>query len=56
VEIVIYIILVHWLVTLRLKHKYSYYRKIFNSYMPQFIILKEKRIKYWLIRNHLLNN
>jgi len=34
---------------------YAYFRTIYNMYMPDLIIVKEKRIKFWLVKYSVIN-
>jgi len=50
-----YIIFVEILIIKTINSQLIGFRTIFNLYMPQDILLREKRIRYWLIKNDLLS-
>lgn len=39
----------------KFESEYSYFRTIYKMYMPDIIILKEKRIKFWLVKYSVIN-
>ncbi|EGR33918.1 hypothetical protein IMG5_031020 [Ichthyophthirius multifiliis] len=58
--IVFLIILAHIVINEKLlignlQKEYAYFRCIYKMYMPDEIILKEKRIKFWLVKHYVLN-
>ncbi|KAL4499680.1 hypothetical protein ABPG72_017220 [Tetrahymena utriculariae] len=55
VLLIIYLIITEKLLIGRFNKEYSYFRTIYNMYMPDIIILKEKRIKFYLVKHHILN-
>ncbi len=38
----------------RFEKEYEYFKLIYKMYMPDAIIYKEKRIKFWLVMNGVL--
>ncbi|KAL4476170.1 hypothetical protein ABPG74_009903 [Tetrahymena malaccensis] len=53
--LIIYLIITEKLLIGKFNKEYSYFRTIYNMYMPDIIILKEKRIKFYLVKHHILN-
>ena len=58
--IVVVIIITHFVINERLlignlQKEYEYFRTIYKMYMPDEIIQKEKRIKFWLIKHYVLS-
>jgi phage shock protein PspC (stress-responsive transcriptional regulator) len=51
---VLYVYFIEKLLLSRLSSKYKEFRQFFKLFMPEFIIVKEKRIKFWLIKNNVL--
>ena len=53
--IIIYILITERLLLGKLYNEYNFFRYVYKMYMPEAIISKEKRIKFWLIKHDVLN-
>ncbi|EGR29365.1 hypothetical protein IMG5_156920 [Ichthyophthirius multifiliis] len=50
----LYIIIAEYILIKQFINEYQQYKYIYKMYMPDAIITKEKRIKYWLIKHGIL--
>ena len=52
---IIYITISEVIIIGYLQNQYNYYRKIYKLFMPDKIVFKEKKIKFWLVKYDVLN-
>lgn len=52
---IVYLVLTEQMLLGRFNEEYTYFRTVYKMYMPDIIILKEKRIKFWLVKHFVLN-
>ena len=52
---IVYLYCIEKLMLGKLQKEFKYFRSVYKYYMPDAIIMKEKRIKFWLIKHKMLN-